>query len=155
MMKASWFWKVFVFCTLKMLGNTWILVLKSSLHPDCGYVSTIQLTHLNIVFIAYFYLYDCGSCTLNPFTFYKTWFGSNLTLTFMFCPSVFPYPVPPIEENVLDEGKLLKPWDTKKVKIFYSVYFPFLLFISNVLFCFSNSVIYVVPSIKTPKLFLH
>lgn len=28
---------------------------------------------------------------------------------------VFPYPVPPIEENVLDEGKLLKPWDTKKV----------------------------------------
>lgn len=33
-----------------------------------------------------------------------------------FCPSVFPYPVPPIEENVLDEGKLLKPWDTKKVK---------------------------------------
>lgn len=34
----------------------------------------------------------------------------------MFCPSVFPYPVPPIEENVLDEGKLLKPWDTKKVK---------------------------------------
>lgn len=34
----------------------------------------------------------------------------------LFCPSVFPYPVPPIEENVLDEGKLLKPWDTKKVK---------------------------------------
>ncbi|XP_028437549.1 CREB-regulated transcription coactivator 2-like isoform X2 [Perca flavescens] len=29
---------------------------------------------------------------------------------------MFPYPVPPIEENVLDEGKLLKPWDTKKVK---------------------------------------
>ncbi|TKS82729.1 CREB-regulated transcription coactivator 2 [Collichthys lucidus] len=28
--------------------------------------------------------------------------------------TVFPYPVPPIEENVLDEGKLLKPWDTKK-----------------------------------------
>lgn len=36
--------------------------------------------------------------------------------TSLFCPSVFPYPVPPIEENVLDEGKLLKPWDTKKVK---------------------------------------
>ncbi|XP_041963535.1 CREB-regulated transcription coactivator 2 [Alosa sapidissima] len=28
---------------------------------------------------------------------------------------MFPYPVPPIEENVLDEGKLLKPWDTKKL----------------------------------------
>uniref|UniRef100_A0A3Q3LFX1 CREB regulated transcription coactivator 2 n=1 Tax=Labrus bergylta TaxID=56723 RepID=A0A3Q3LFX1_9LABR len=33
----------------------------------------------------------------------------------VFCPSVFPYPVPPIEENMLDEGKLLKPWDNKKV----------------------------------------
>lgn len=30
---------------------------------------------------------------------------------------MFPYPVPPIEENVLDEGKLLKPWDTKKVQL--------------------------------------
>ncbi|XP_058246562.1 CREB-regulated transcription coactivator 2-like isoform X2 [Hemibagrus wyckioides] len=30
---------------------------------------------------------------------------------------MFPYPVPPIEENVLDEGKLLKPWDTKKVSM--------------------------------------
>ncbi|MEQ2242381.1 CREB-regulated transcription coactivator 2, partial [Ilyodon furcidens] len=28
--------------------------------------------------------------------------------------AVFPYPVPPIEENVLDEDKLLKAWDTKK-----------------------------------------
>ncbi|XP_030605649.1 CREB-regulated transcription coactivator 2 isoform X2 [Archocentrus centrarchus] len=28
---------------------------------------------------------------------------------------MFPYPVPPIEENVLDEGKLLKHWDTKKM----------------------------------------
>ncbi|MCJ8728720.1 hypothetical protein PDJAM_G00007580 [Pangasius djambal] len=28
---------------------------------------------------------------------------------------MFPYPVPPIEENVLDEAKLLKPWDTKKL----------------------------------------
>ncbi|XP_067367842.1 CREB-regulated transcription coactivator 2-like isoform X1 [Channa argus] len=27
---------------------------------------------------------------------------------------MFPYPVPPIEENVLDEEKLLKPWETKK-----------------------------------------
>ncbi|XP_026172457.1 CREB-regulated transcription coactivator 2 isoform X2 [Mastacembelus armatus] len=27
---------------------------------------------------------------------------------------MFPYPVPPIEENMLDDGKLLKPWDTKK-----------------------------------------
>ncbi|XP_041843664.1 CREB-regulated transcription coactivator 2 [Melanotaenia boesemani] len=30
---------------------------------------------------------------------------------------MFPYPVPPIEENVLDEGKLLKPWDTKKLPL--------------------------------------
>ncbi|KAJ8398465.1 hypothetical protein AAFF_G00427200 [Aldrovandia affinis] len=28
---------------------------------------------------------------------------------------MFPYPVPPIEENILDEGKLLKPWDSKKL----------------------------------------
>ncbi|KAJ8273723.1 hypothetical protein GJAV_G00104790 [Gymnothorax javanicus] len=29
---------------------------------------------------------------------------------------MFPYPVPPIEENVLDEGgKVLKPWETKKL----------------------------------------
>lgn len=41
------------------------------------------------------------------------------------CPSVFPYPVPPIEENVLDEGKLLKPWDTKKVETKKSVSFYF------------------------------
>uniref|UniRef100_A0AAQ4RT82 CREB regulated transcription coactivator 2 n=1 Tax=Gasterosteus aculeatus aculeatus TaxID=481459 RepID=A0AAQ4RT82_GASAC len=34
--------------------------------------------------------------------------------------SVFPYPVPPIEENVLDEGKLLKPWDTKKLPLLSS-----------------------------------
>ncbi|XP_034553415.1 uncharacterized protein LOC117822676 [Notolabrus celidotus] len=27
---------------------------------------------------------------------------------------MFPYPVPPIEEIMLDEGKLLKPWDNKK-----------------------------------------
>ncbi|XP_007233417.2 CREB-regulated transcription coactivator 2 isoform X2 [Astyanax mexicanus] len=33
---------------------------------------------------------------------------------------MFPYPVPPIEENVLDEGKLLKPWDTKKLPILTS-----------------------------------
>lgn len=33
----------------------------------------------------------------------------------MLCPAVFPYPVPPIEENVLDEGKLLKHWDAKKM----------------------------------------
>lgn len=35
----------------------------------------------------------------------------------IFVSAVFPYPVPPIEENVLDEGKLLKPWDTKKVSM--------------------------------------
>lgn len=34
------------------------------------------------------------------------------------CLAVFPYPVPPIEENVLDEGKLLKPWETKKVSTY-------------------------------------
>ncbi|XP_074539458.1 CREB-regulated transcription coactivator 2 isoform X4 [Halichoeres trimaculatus] len=33
---------------------------------------------------------------------------------------MFPYPVPPIEENVLDEGKLLKPWDTKKLPLLTS-----------------------------------
>ncbi|XP_035286515.1 CREB-regulated transcription coactivator 2-like [Anguilla anguilla] len=33
---------------------------------------------------------------------------------------MFPYPVPPIEENVLDEGKVLKPWDTKKLPILSS-----------------------------------
>uniref|UniRef100_A0A3B4UL73 CREB regulated transcription coactivator 2 n=1 Tax=Seriola dumerili TaxID=41447 RepID=A0A3B4UL73_SERDU len=38
----------------------------------------------------------------------------------VFCPSVFPYPVPPIEENVLDEGKMLKPWDTKKLPLLSS-----------------------------------
>ncbi|XP_063736120.1 CREB-regulated transcription coactivator 2 isoform X2 [Eleginops maclovinus] len=33
---------------------------------------------------------------------------------------MFPYPVPPIEENMLDEGKLLKPWDTKKLPLLSS-----------------------------------
>ncbi|XP_030638238.1 CREB-regulated transcription coactivator 2 [Chanos chanos] len=33
---------------------------------------------------------------------------------------MFPYPVPPIEENVLDEGKLLKPWDAKKLPMLSS-----------------------------------
>ncbi|XP_068567676.1 CREB-regulated transcription coactivator 2 isoform X2 [Cebidichthys violaceus] len=33
---------------------------------------------------------------------------------------MFPYPVPPIEENVLDEGKLLKAWDTKKLPLLSS-----------------------------------
>ncbi|XP_060777814.1 CREB-regulated transcription coactivator 2-like isoform X2 [Neoarius graeffei] len=33
---------------------------------------------------------------------------------------MFPYPVPPIEENVLDEGRLLKPWDTKKLPMLSS-----------------------------------
>lgn len=33
---------------------------------------------------------------------------------------MFPYPVPPIEENVLDEGKLMKPWDTKKLPLLSS-----------------------------------
>ncbi|GAA6103659.1 CREB-regulated transcription coactivator 2-like isoform X1 [Tachysurus ichikawai] len=33
---------------------------------------------------------------------------------------MFPYPVPPIEENVLNEGKLLKPWDTKKLHMLSS-----------------------------------
>ncbi|KAM9851678.1 CREB-regulated transcription coactivator 2 [Aulostomus maculatus] len=33
---------------------------------------------------------------------------------------MFPYPVPPIEENVLDEGKLLKPWDIKKLPLLSS-----------------------------------
>uniref|UniRef100_A0A087Y9N7 CREB regulated transcription coactivator 2 n=1 Tax=Poecilia formosa TaxID=48698 RepID=A0A087Y9N7_POEFO len=32
-------------------------------------------------------------------------------------PAVFPYPVPPIEENVLDEDKLLKAWDAKKLSL--------------------------------------
>ncbi|XP_043974046.1 CREB-regulated transcription coactivator 2-like isoform X2 [Gambusia affinis] len=30
---------------------------------------------------------------------------------------MFPYPVPPIEENVLDEDKLLKAWDAKKLSL--------------------------------------
>ncbi|XP_035991502.1 CREB-regulated transcription coactivator 2 isoform X1 [Fundulus heteroclitus] len=30
---------------------------------------------------------------------------------------MFPYPVPPIEENVLDEDKLLKAWDAKKLPL--------------------------------------
>ncbi|XP_048880817.1 CREB-regulated transcription coactivator 2 isoform X2 [Brienomyrus brachyistius] len=34
--------------------------------------------------------------------------------------SVFPFPVPPIEENMVDEGKLLKPWDTKKLPLLSS-----------------------------------
>uniref|UniRef100_A0A674CTP5 CREB regulated transcription coactivator 2 n=1 Tax=Salmo trutta TaxID=8032 RepID=A0A674CTP5_SALTR len=33
---------------------------------------------------------------------------------------MFPYPVPPIEENVMDQGKLLKPWDTKKLPLLSS-----------------------------------
>ncbi|KAJ8267476.1 hypothetical protein COCON_G00126480 [Conger conger] len=33
---------------------------------------------------------------------------------------MFPYPVPPIEENVLDEARVLKPWDTKKLPILSS-----------------------------------
>lgn len=33
---------------------------------------------------------------------------------------MFPYPVPPIEENVLTEGKLLKPWDAKKLPMLSS-----------------------------------
>lgn len=52
----------------------------------------------------------------------------------MFCPTVFPYPVPPIEENVLDEGKLLKPWDTKKV----TTYNNNLLLQSFILYLFIN-----------------
>ncbi|XP_054636940.1 CREB-regulated transcription coactivator 2 isoform X2 [Dunckerocampus dactyliophorus] len=34
--------------------------------------------------------------------------------------NVFPYPVPPIEENVLDDGKLLKAWDSKKFPLLSS-----------------------------------
>ncbi|XP_023186500.1 CREB-regulated transcription coactivator 2 isoform X1 [Xiphophorus maculatus] len=30
---------------------------------------------------------------------------------------MFPYPVPPIEENILDEDKLLKAWDAKKLSL--------------------------------------
>ncbi|KAI4878980.1 hypothetical protein NFI96_029262 [Prochilodus magdalenae] len=41
-------------------------------------------------------------------------------MTYFFVHLVFPYPVPPIEENVLDEGKLLKPWDTKKLPLLSS-----------------------------------
>ncbi|XP_062848456.1 CREB-regulated transcription coactivator 2 isoform X2 [Trichomycterus rosablanca] len=33
---------------------------------------------------------------------------------------MFPYPVPPIEEIVLDEDRLLKPWDTKKMHMLSS-----------------------------------
>ncbi|KAG7457628.1 hypothetical protein MATL_G00229100 [Megalops atlanticus] len=33
---------------------------------------------------------------------------------------MFPYPVPPIEENMIEEGKLLKPWDTKKLPVLSS-----------------------------------
>ncbi|XP_040899596.1 CREB-regulated transcription coactivator 2 isoform X2 [Toxotes jaculatrix] len=33
---------------------------------------------------------------------------------------MFPYPVPPIEENVLDEGKVLKPWDSKNLPLLSS-----------------------------------
>ncbi|CDQ67517.1 unnamed protein product [Oncorhynchus mykiss] len=33
---------------------------------------------------------------------------------------MFPYPVPSIEENVLDQGILLKPWDTKKLPLLSS-----------------------------------
>ncbi|XP_038850387.1 CREB-regulated transcription coactivator 2-like [Salvelinus namaycush] len=33
---------------------------------------------------------------------------------------MFPYPVPPIEDNILDQGKLLKPWDTKKLPLLSS-----------------------------------
>ncbi|XP_023820311.1 CREB-regulated transcription coactivator 2 isoform X2 [Oryzias latipes] len=33
---------------------------------------------------------------------------------------MFPYPVPPIEENVQDEVKLLKPWETKKLSLLSS-----------------------------------
>ncbi|XP_068179371.1 CREB-regulated transcription coactivator 2-like isoform X2 [Antennarius striatus] len=33
---------------------------------------------------------------------------------------MFPYPVPPIEENVLDEGTLLKPWDSRKLPLLSS-----------------------------------
>ncbi|KAM7421637.1 hypothetical protein PAMA_015678 [Pampus argenteus] len=33
---------------------------------------------------------------------------------------MFPYPVPPIEENVLDEGKPLKAWDAKKLPLLSS-----------------------------------
>ncbi|XP_017260587.2 CREB-regulated transcription coactivator 2, partial [Kryptolebias marmoratus] len=33
---------------------------------------------------------------------------------------MFPYPVPPIEENVLDDGKLLKLWDSSKLSMLSS-----------------------------------
>lgn len=55
------------------------------------------------------------SQTLKRLETYLSFYVCDVTLD-LFCPSVFPYPVPPIEENVLDEGKLLKPWDTKKVE---------------------------------------
>ncbi|XP_056300480.1 CREB-regulated transcription coactivator 2-like [Pseudoliparis swirei] len=34
--------------------------------------------------------------------------------------TAFPYPVPPAEDEMLAEGKLLKPWDTKKVPLLSS-----------------------------------
>ncbi|XP_018620323.2 CREB-regulated transcription coactivator 2 isoform X2 [Scleropages formosus] len=46
--------------------------------------------------------------------------GCGHTLSAQSRRSVFPYPVPPIEENMLDEGKLLKPWDTKKLPMLSS-----------------------------------
>ncbi|XP_036371989.1 CREB-regulated transcription coactivator 1-like [Megalops cyprinoides] len=33
---------------------------------------------------------------------------------------MFPYPVPPIEENMIEEGRLLKPWDAKKLPMLSS-----------------------------------
>lgn len=68
-------------------------------------------SEIQTVISEYYCDFTNSKTSWNIFEFLCVWCN-----TWLFCPSVFPYPVPPIEENVLDEGKLLKPWDTKKVE---------------------------------------
>ncbi|XP_028280861.1 CREB-regulated transcription coactivator 2 isoform X2 [Parambassis ranga] len=58
--------------------------------------------------------FSTGGPTLNPQSSRRTGQSDGDS------SRMFPYPVPPIEENVLDDGKLLKPWDTKKLPLLSS-----------------------------------
>ncbi|KAM8826082.1 CREB-regulated transcription coactivator 2 [Synchiropus picturatus] len=61
--------------------------------------------------------FTTGGPTLLPHSGRRT--GEDLLHNHPLHHQVFPYPVPPIEENVLDEEKL-KPWDVKKLPLLSS-----------------------------------
>lgn len=83
-------------------------------YTTTGFVFIISLA-LNLLYLVYMWRWNWLLARVAR-TLVLYYMRTYYLQTSVFCPSVFPYPVPPIEENVLDEGKLLKPWDTKKVK---------------------------------------